>query len=326
MSLPTLAKIIRERHPDWSWNECRSIIYSGRVTVAGEVVRHDAERVPPDAPVEIHAKPISKSFDKQQGVQRLQSSRGQAVAVNVKVYFHDEHIIVVEKPSGIESVPFETKKQFEGRSHANTPDTMIDLARTWLEQREQRKLPPLKVVHRLDKGTSGVMVFARTVTAERHLGQLFRQHDITRSYVAVCLGIPLPGTIKSRLVENRGDGKRGSTRNKNLGKESVTHVTILESRKQPTGEPMTMISCTLETGRTHQIRIHLAEGGHPLCGETVYLNPRPHDLPIKDHSRAPRIALHARDLGFSHPVTGEILEWQSPLPDDLTQWWESAAV
>ena len=314
MSSPTLAKIIRDRHPEWTWNECRSVIRNGRVTVAGEVIRDDAARIPDDASVEIHDKPFANP------------KRSLAAPVSIKVYFHDEHLIVVEKPSGIESVPFETRKQFEGRSHANTPDTMQDLARTWLEQREKRKLPPLKVVHRLDKGTSGVMVFARTVTAERHLGNLFRQHDINRSYIAFCLGLPTAGRIQSRLVENRGDSKRGSTRNKTLGKDSVTHVKILESRKQPNGDLMTMIECVLETGRTHQIRIHLAESGHPLCGETVYVNPRPHDLPIKDHSKAPRIALHARELGFIHPTTGESLHWESTLPDDLSRWWESSGI
>ncbi len=300
------------------------MIYSGRVTVAGEVVRNDAARIPPDVAVEIHAKPVrTAELTQKNDHQQPKSRRALAASMNLKVYFHDEHLIVVEKPSGVESVPFETKKHFEGRSRANTPDTMIDLARAWLEQREQRKLPPLKVVHRLDKGTSGVMVFARTVTAERHLGQLFRHHDINRSYVAICLGTPSPGTIKSRLVENRGDGKRGSTRHTSLGKEAITHIKILETRKQPTGEPMTMISCTLETGRTHQIRIHLAENGHPLCGETVYLNPRPHDPPLKDHSRAPRMALHAQELGLTHPITGETLLWQSPLPEDLSLWWDS---
>lgn len=312
--LITLAKHLRSIHPEWSWNECRTLIHNRRVTVNGITIIDDTHRIETNATVEIHAKPQAKA----EVTERDSSS--------LTVYYHDEHIIVVEKESGIESVPFETKKQFEGRTRADTPDTLIDRARKWLEQKEKQKLPPLKVVHRLDKGTSGVIVFARTVRAERELGQLFRKHDITRSYVAFCHGLAPTATLRSRLVENRGDGKRGSTQNKTLGKEAITHVERLETRKTPKGEIISCIACKLETGRTHQIRIHLSEAGHPLCGEQVYTAPKGGQPLIKRSSDIPRIGLHAKELGFKHPVTGKLMHWTSPLPADLADWWDKAKI
>ena len=308
----TLAKHIRSTHPEWSWNECRNVIKSARVTVNNETITDDTFRVPDNSVVEIHARP------------QLQSSSKSKNETSLHVYHYDQHIIVIEKPSGIESVPFETKKKFEGRFHAQTSDTLIDMARKWLEQNERQKLPPLKVVHRLDKGTSGIIVFARTVTAERHLGKLFREHDIKRSYIAFCPGVPKSETIRSRLVENRGDGKRGSTKNKTLGKEAITHVNRLQTRKTPKGSIISMVACQLETGRTHQIRIHLSEAGHPLCGETVYNGPMGDKKLLLEGFGIPRIGLHARELGFMHPVTNQVIYWESPLPKDLQDWWETA--
>jgi 23S rRNA pseudouridine1911/1915/1917 synthase len=113
------------------------------------------------------------------------------------------------------------------------------------------------------------------------------------------------------LVRDRGDGRRGSTREPGLGKEAITHVEVVE---QLPG--YTLLACRLETGRTHQIRIHLAERGHPVCGEKVY-NRKPDGTLRTDGSGAPRLALHAAELGFVHPVSGAAMHWSMPLPPDL---------
>ena len=119
-------------------------------------------------------------------------------------------------------------------------------------------------------------------------------------------------TVVSRLVRDRGDGRRGSTTLPGVGKEAITHVRPIERL----GE-YTLIECRLETGRTHQIRIHLAENGHPLCGEKVYNQPfRKKATP--DASGAPRIALHAAELGFDHPISGKPMRFETPLPPELT--------
>src|SRR5262249_39136327 len=121
----------------------------------------------------------------------------------------------------------------------------------------------------------------------------------------------VPQTVATRLVRDRGDGRRGSTTLPGVGKEAVTHVEVVERLPG-----YTVVACRLETGRTHQIRIHLAERGHPVCGEKVD-NRRRDGTVMADTSGAPRLALHAAELGLTHPVTGAELHWTMPWPADL---------
>ena len=130
---------------------------------------------------------------------------------------------------------------------------------------QQGPPPRLRIVQRLDKETSGLVVFARTVAAERGLGKQFHAHTVHRRYVAVVPGWATKQTIRTRLVRDRGDGRRGSTTLPEQGKEAITHIEPVERLPG-----YTLVACRLETGRTHQIRIHLAELGHPVCGERVY--------------------------------------------------------
>jgi 23S rRNA pseudouridine1911/1915/1917 synthase len=166
-------------------------------------------------------------------------------------------------------------------------------------------------VHRLDRDTSGLVVFARTPAAEKHLGQQFRTHAIERTYLAIVRGRPTQGRIESHIVADRGDGRRGSSATPGKGQRAVTNVRIVEELG-----PFTLVECRLETGRTHQVRIHLGEAGTPLCGETVYDRPL-NGKPMPDASGAARIALHAASLGLHHPATEQWLEWHSPLPEDM---------
>jgi 23S rRNA pseudouridine1911/1915/1917 synthase len=168
-------------------------------------------------------------------------------------------------------------------------------------------------VHRLDKDTSGLLVFARTVEAERHLGQQFRSHTIERQYLAIVRGRPRDGRIESWLVRDRGDGRRGSSATPGEGQHAVTHVRVVEAL-----DGYSLVECMLETGRTHQVRIHLGEAGTPLCGERIYDRPL-HGRPLPDDSGIPRVALHAAVLGFEHPASGEKVRWTSPLPRDMAQ-------
>jgi 23S rRNA pseudouridine1911/1915/1917 synthase len=171
------------------------------------------------------------------------------------------------------------------------------------------------------------MVFARTAEAEQKLIRMFAKHDVQRAYVAVVHGRLEEQTIDTWLVRDRGDGLRGSVRNVTEGipadagaRRAITHVRPMEyvaSPHSPAG--YTIVECRLETGRTHQIRIHLSEIGHPLCGEKVYT----HALgakPIDDASGAPRQALHAAELAFVHPLTNQPLRFRMALPADLKEW------
>jgi 23S rRNA pseudouridine1911/1915/1917 synthase len=205
--------------------------------------------------------------------------------------------------------------EFGPRGRRFLPPTLADLLPALLARKpagEKSGPPPrVRAVHRLDKDTSGLAVFARTAEAERHLGRQFRAHTIERRYLAVVRGCAVPARIESFFVEDRGDGRRGSSTVADAGKRAITHVRVVE----PLGD-FTLVECRLETGRTHQVRIHLAEAGTPLCGERVYDRPL-HGAPLPDCSGAPRLALHAASLGFEHPATGRRMTWSSPLPPDL---------
>ncbi len=163
------------------------------------------------------------------------------------------------------------------------------------------------MVQRLDKETSGLVVFARTVPAKRALKNQFRAHSVHRRYDALVHGSAENATFRSRLVKDRGDGVSGSTDNPTLGREAVTHVRVLARLAGATH-----VECRLETGRTHQIRIHLSEAGHPLLGERVYVRGHAGEL-----IAAPRLMLHARELGFVHPTNGRDLDFVDPLPEDM---------
>jgi 23S rRNA pseudouridine1911/1915/1917 synthase len=209
---------------------------------------------------------------------------------------------VIEKPAGISSVPYERKET----------GTAMDLIRdAWRHGGRRATATPLYVVHRIDKDTSGLLCFAKTRLAERGLHTIFQKHEATREYLAVAEGDVASRRFESYLVADRGDGIRGSTRHRDQGQHAVTHVTA-ERRLRGA----TLCRVRLETGRTHQIRIHLSEAGHPLVGETVYIR----DL-LRDGRQpmaADRLMLHAATLGFVHPVTGERLDFRCEPPADFT--------
>ncbi len=212
--------------------------------------------------------------------------------------YDDAHVVVIDKPAGINSVPYEERET----------GTAMDLVRgAWRRMGKPATTIPLHVVHRIDRATSGLLAFAKSKKAELGLAAQLRAHPMERMYLCVAHGVVAPQTIVSNLVVDRGDGLRGSTTDPNRGKRAVTHVTVRQALRGAT-----LCEVRLETGKTHQIRIHLAEAGHPLVGEPVYIRDY-RGTPI--HS--PRLLLHAATLGFEHPVTGERVSLSSPLPPDF---------
>ncbi len=302
----TLAKVLRSRLHEHqpSWNDVRALITGRRVKVGDALATDPARRLKEGEVVELLPKPVP---------------RPKAATPEGLVVRHlDEHVVVVEKPPGVNTVRHPSELDWPDK-HRRLDPTLQDLAQWAIAarlRRPARSLPPLRIVHRLDKETSGLVVFARTPLAERELGKQFKKHTVVRRYLAVVPGYLGPRTIRSNLVRDRGDGRRGSTTLPGVGKVAVTHVTVEE--KLP---GYTVLSCRLETGRTHQIRIHLSEAGHPVCGDKVYAR-RPDGTVVEDKSGAPRLALHATELGFEHPVTGQHLHWTMPLPADLAQFVE----
>jgi 23S rRNA pseudouridine1911/1915/1917 synthase len=297
----TLAALLRLWLPGHSWRQVRKLIDVRRVKINGEVWLDDARRLKAGDTVELLAR----------------SEKAPALIDQIPIRYIDEHIVVVEKPPGISTVRHPAERDWleERRMLVLTLDDLVmRQIGMKLPRKKHEARPRLRVVQRLDKETSGLVVFARSVEAERGLGRQFRRHIVTRRYLAIVAGKVAPQTIRSTLVRDRGDGRRGSTPLSHAGKEAVTHVAVVESLPG-----YTLLSCKLETGRTHQIRIHLAEFGHPVCGERVY-NRRAGGEPIPDESGAPRLALHAAELGFMHPLTEESMRWEMPMPDDLREF------
>jgi 23S rRNA pseudouridine1911/1915/1917 synthase len=227
------------------------------------------------------------------------------------VRYLDADLLVVDKPAGVTTMRHaEEAREFGARGRKYLPPTLADLLPGLLREIDPGRAPVVRAVHRLDKETSGLVVFARTIPAERHLGQQFRVHSIERVYVALVRGKAKEGRIESWLIADRGDGRRGSGP-KSEGQRAVTQVRVVEEL----GE-YTLIECRLETGRTHQVRIHLGEAGTPLCGERIYDRPL-HGRPLPDGSGAKRILLHAYGLAIDHPTTGARMEWTVDPPRDF---------
>jgi len=228
------------------------------------------------------------------------------------IKFLDRHIVVVDKPTGLTTMRHAEEAAEFGRGRRFLPKTLQDALPALIAEREGGTPVPVIAVHRIDKETSGLVVFARTLAAEKHLGGQFRSHAMERRYTALARGEARDGRIESWIVRDRGDGRRGSGP-EGEGQHAVTHVTLTERLGA-----FSLVECRLETGRTHQVRIHLGEAGTPLCGETIYDRPR-HGRPHPDGSGCERIALHAATLGLTHPETGAALTWSSPLPADLAR-------
>lgn len=259
-----------------------------------------------------------RPFDKRKRLGRKESTpvarRPVGTAHGPMLRYTDAHVVVVEKPAGLTTMRHpEEAAEFGARAQRYLPPTLADLLPETLTAGRSGKRAPVYAVHRLDKDTSGLVVFARTKEAERNLGQQFRAHTIERAYLAVVRGKATPARIETYLVADRGDGRRGSTAKADEGKRAITDVRLVEA----IGD-FTVVECRLETGRTHQVRIHLGESGTPICGERIYDRPL-HGRPVPDRSGASRLALHAASLGFKHPATGKWMTWKSPMPKDLKQ-------
>ena len=293
-------KALAARLPDLSRARLQALIAEGRVRREGSAVTDASARalpgryeieIPPPAPAEPRPEPIP-----------------------LTVLFEDAHLIVVDKPAGMAVHPAPGS---EGGTLVNAL-----LAHCGGSLSGVGGVARPGIVHRIDKETSGIVVAAKTDAAHQGLSALFARHDIERAYVALTRGAPAPrrGVIEGAIGRSPHDRKKMAIL-KSGGRPAVTHY-LTERVFGPEEKPLAArLACRLETGRTHQIRVHLASKGCPCLGDPIYGSGPPPE-PVRRaiaESGLSRQALHAAVLGFVHPVTGEALRFVSAPPPDMAE-------
>jgi 23S rRNA pseudouridine1911/1915/1917 synthase len=297
-----LDKVVKDLF-DVPWSTARGWIQQGKISVNATVVTELDTAI--FCGNEIQFSPAA-------------SPPGNATGFDPRCIVHmDNHLVVASKPAGVLTVPFlETDR--------NTFDVQIRKYLTRKRAKSAKRkgaMASLMVVHRLDKLTSGLLVFPRSVEARDGLVEQFREHSVARQYLALVHGLVKSQTIRTHLMEDRGDGIRGScessphggVRRSQKGKLAITHVEVIELLKNAS-----LIKCILDTGRTNQIRIQLGEQGHPLIGERTYTrNYKGRKIDSK------YLMLHAGVLGFTHPITGESMHFEVEPPATFQQMHQS---
>lgn len=263
---------------------------------------------PPPSP-----KPVPKKKPAKRAPKAIPPTGTSPFADSIEIVYSDDSVVVVNKPAGLTTMRHKEEAAEFGKGQRFLPVTLAELLPALLNRPDRAVM----AVHRIDRDTSGLVVFARTPAASESLMKQFRKHTVDRRYVGLTRGVPLVPMIDTILVPNRGDGRRGSTRKTSPpdGKRAVTHVKVLEELGA-----FGVVECRLETGRTHQVRIHLGEFGAPLCGESIYDRPV-NGRPAPDGSGADRPMLHAARLGFAHPETGQQMKWEVKPPEDFAKLW-----
>jgi len=297
--------------PVFSRNRIKDLILAGAVTINGQAVAEpkyklrDGEEIVLVAPEPVDADPVPED-------------------IPLDILYEDDDLIVINKPVGMVVHP----------APGNYTGTLVN-ALLYHCGESLKGIGGVKrpgIVHRLDKDTSGVMVAAKTEQAHNHLAAQFADHGRTgplhRAYMAFCWGRTqqASGTVEASLGRDPNNRLKQAVRRD--GREAITHYNV-EQRFGDEGWDITLIRCQLETGRTHQIRVHMAHIGHPLVADQLYapgFATKSARLPEDAKAAVDalgRQALHAAELGFEHPTTGEEMMFEAPLPDDLQRLFES---
>ncbi len=283
---------LAEMFPDYSRSRLTAWVKAGAVTLDGAVapprqLLHGGEQVRLEAELETEV-----------------ASQPEAIALTI--VHEDEHVLVLDKPAGLVVHP----------GAGNPTGTLLNA----LLHHDPilAELPRAGIVHRLDKDTSGLMVVAKTLPAMTALVDMLSRHDVERQYAAVVLGtLVAGGTVDEPIGRHMGDRLRQAVRDEEDGKRAVTHYRLRERFRAHT-----LLQCNLETGRTHQIRVHMAHIHHPLVGDPLYGGglrlPKRATPELTDALRGfRRQALHAERLSFTHPVSGELLSFEAAPPADF---------
>ena len=295
---------LRQHMPGKSWKEVRRLLRARLIAINGVLCIDEGRTLTSGETIQVCGQPLTPP----------------ATDDDVTVRYVDHQLVIAEKPSGMTTLrrPAELNWSVSRRRAQPTLDESVArlIARHAAHrtgQRLRQKLPRLLSVHRIDRDTSGLVVFARNEQAQQQIISQFAEHQAVRKYLCIIPGTVTDQTVTSQLIRNRGDGLRGSTSDMSIGQQAVTHIRTLRKLGQHSE-----LECTLETGRTNQIRIHLAELGHPVCGDIKYRGPM--NAPLEDSSGSPRLALHASVLRIRHPKTSRILDFHTSWPPDMQRF------
>lgn len=292
--------------PDLSRNRIKALVLEGRVAIEGRTVSEPSCRIKPGTSVVLTLPPPTPAVP-------------EAQAIPLDIVYEDEQLLVVDKPAGmvVHPAPGSPDRTLVNALIAHCGDSLTGIGGV------QRP----GIVHRIDKDTSGLLVVAKSDAAHEGLARQFAEHSLARRYIAVVWGMPekVKGTVEGNIGRHPKDRKRNAVLTPPAGKPAITHYRVLRA----SGTGAAMLECRLETGRTHQIRVHMASIGHPLIGDPLYgRNSRTRAARLTGPGREvalafPRQALHAISLGFTHPTTHEILNFQSQIPTDIMGLMES---
>jgi 23S rRNA pseudouridine1911/1915/1917 synthase len=281
--------------PVLSRERCKALIAAGAVTHEGAAWRDPAKKVAGSEALVV-AVPEAAPAD------------AQAQDIPLTIMFEDDHLLVVDKPAGLVVHP----------AAGNLDGTLVNALLHHCAGRLSGigGVARPGIVHRIDKDTSGLLVVAKTDRAHEGLARQFAAHSVERRYLAVVAGRPVPsaGRIEGALARSAANRQKMAIVPDGRGKHAVTYYQTLGPLKDAA-----MIECRLETGRTHQVRVHMASIGHPLLGDPAYGRVRASHAGILKQLSFVRQALHARTLGFVHPVTEERLSFESPVPPDIQE-------
>jgi 23S rRNA pseudouridine1911/1915/1917 synthase len=279
----------------------KALMGEGAVTVGKTVATSPSQKMQPGANFAIALPPPEEPEARPQDIP-------------LSIVFEDEHLIVIDKPAGMVVHP----------AAGNRDGTLVNALLHHCAKSGKGQLSGIGgvarpgIVHRIDKDTSGLLVVAKTTAAHEGLAAQFADHSIHRRYIAVCGGHPEPaeGTITTRLGRSDANRKKMAVLpdTSSRGKHAVTHYRVTEKLKD-----CSVLECRLETGRTHQVRVHCASIGHALVGDPVYGSTPKALRSLLSKLGFARQALHAAELGFIHPATGETVEFRAELPRDMRE-------
>ena len=294
-----LDKALAMAAPELSRARIQALMAEGRITFAGEVVSDGSAKAREGLYLIAVPEPLP--------------AEPQAENIPLTVLFEDAHLIVIDKPAGM------TVHPAPGNQTGTLVNALLHHCGDSLSGIGGVLRPG--IVHRLDKDTSGVMVAAKSDAAHKGLSALFAAHDLERVYIALTRGQPRPpsGRIENQIGRSNADRKKMAVL-KTSGRTAVTDYRT-EVAFGPQERPLAArVACRLHTGRTHQIRVHMASVGAPVLGDPAYGSGPPAPVVREAIKQAglERQALHASVLGFIHPVTGEALRFETPLPDDMS--------